>query len=70
MAGVCGDFQLDLSTNGLFKNYSEYLDRKVDRETRQSIKNALDTMRIDTPEDFKKAAIELYKKHNEAREKY
>lgn len=66
----CGDFQLDLSTNGLFKNYSEYLDRKVDRETRESIKNALDTMKIATPEDFQKAALELYNRHNEAREKY
>ncbi|MFW5611286.1 MAG: hypothetical protein ACOCNE_00295 [Prevotella pectinovora] len=66
----CGDFQLDLSTNGFFKNYSEYLDRKVDRDTRVSIKNALDTMKISTPEDFQKAALELYQKQNEARDKY
>lgn len=42
----------------------------MDRDTRVSIKNALDTMKIATPEDFQKAALELYQKQNEARDKY
>lgn len=65
-----GDFNLDLSTHGLFSNYSEYMDRKADRALLSSIKNSLDSLSIETPEDFQKAVIELYEKHNEARERY
>lgn len=65
-----GDFNLDLSTHGLFTNYNEYMDRKADRTILGSIKNSLDSLAIDTPEDFQKAVIELYQKHNDARNKY
>lgn len=65
-----GDFNLDLSTHGLFSNYNEYMDRKVDRSLLESIKNSLDSLAIDTPEDFQKAVMELYQKHNDARNKY
>ena len=64
------DFHIDLSTDGLFKNVSEYLDRSQDREIRQSIKQTLDSLEIKTPEDYQKAVIELYKTQNEARSKY
>lgn len=65
-----GDFHFDLSTNGLFKNINEYLDRNTDREMRESIKNSMDSLKIDTPADFQKAMIELYKAQNANREKY
>ena len=61
---------IDLSTDGFFKNLSEYLDRRTDREMRESIKNTMDSLKIDTPSDFKKAMIELYQTQNENREKY
>lgn len=65
-----GNFDIDLSTQGVFGAYSEYLDRKMDREVKQSIKNSLDTLKIKTPEDFMKASIELYKAQNANRKKY
>lgn len=65
-----GDFELDLSTPGLIKSCSDYLDRSTDRETRESMKNALDSLEIETPEDFQKAVIEMYRTQNDAREKY
>ncbi len=64
------DFHLDLSTDGLIKNVSEYLDRSQDREIRKSIKQTLDSLEIKTPDDYQKAVIELYKTQNDAREKY
>lgn len=63
-------FNLDLSTDGLFKKYDEYMDRKVDRELRMSIKNSLDSLDIKTPEDYTKAVIELYKTQNANRNTY
>lgn len=65
-----GQFHLDLSTDGIFKNISEYLDRRTDREMRESIKNSMDSLKIDTPADFQKAMIELYQTQNENRKKY
>jgi hypothetical protein len=65
-----GDMHIDLSTNGFIKNLSEYLDRKTDRETKESIKNALDSLEINTPKAFQDAAVELYKAQNNARNKY
>ena len=63
-------FNLDLSTDGLFKNVSEFLDRRQDREIRESIKNSLDSLKIKTPDEYEKAVIELYRTQNEARERY
>ena len=63
-------FNLDLSTHGIFGSYNEYMDRKVDRALISSIENSLDSLEINTPEDFQKAIIELYQKHNDARDKY
>lgn len=65
-----GQFHLDLSTDGIFKNISEYLDRRTDREMRESIKNSMDSLKIDTPSDFQKAMIELYQTQNENRKEY
>lgn len=62
-------FSLDLSTDGLVEKYSDYLDREVERDMKQSIKNALDSLEISTPEDFK-AAIDLQHELNSNREKY
>lgn len=64
------NLNLDLSTNGIFNAYSEYMDRKVDRELKESVKNSLDSLDIKTPKAFQDAAIELYKAQNEARNKY
>lgn len=60
----------DLSTPGLIKSCSEFLDRQTDRELRESMKEKLDSLGTDTPEDFQKAVIELLKAQNETREKY
>ncbi len=65
-----GNFNLDLSTDGVFKKYEEHMDRKVDRQIRQSIKQSLDSLEIKTPEDYKKAVIELYKTQNQNRDNY
>lgn len=65
-----GNFELDLSTDGIFQNISEYMDRSVDRKMRESIKNSLDRLQIKTPEDYEKAVIELYKTQNENRKQY
>lgn len=64
------NLHIDLSTDGIIKNLSEYLDRKTDRETKESIKGALDSLEINTPKAFQEAAVELYKAQNQAREKY
>lgn len=65
-----GDLDIDLSTQGIFKSYSEYLDRKMDREMKESIKNSLDSLQIKTPKDFLKASIELYKVQSSKRKEY
>lgn len=68
---IHGDlFDLDLSTPGLFKSFSEFMDRSTDREMRESMKNALDSLHIETPEDFKKAVIGLYEAQQKGREQY
>lgn len=64
------NLHIDLSTDGIIKDLSEYFDRKTDRETKESIKNALDSLEINTPKAFQEAAVELYKAQNKAREKY
>lgn len=66
----CGDFNLDLSTDGIFRKFEEHMDRKVDRQIRLSIKESLDSLEIKTPEDYKKAVIELYKTQNQNRNNY
>ena len=63
-----GDF--DLSTPGLIQSCSDFLDRNTDREMRDSMKEKLDSLKTDTPDDFRKAVIELLKVQNEIREKH
>lgn len=65
-----GDFNLDLSTQGVFHSYSEYLEREMDRDMKASIKKSLDTLQIKTPEDFQNAAINLYEAQNRNRNRY
>ena len=65
----CKNFSFDLSTDGLIEKFSDFLDREVDRGTKESIKNTLDSLEISTPEDFK-VAIELLQEQNSNREKY
>ena len=67
--GLKSDY-FDLSTPGIIKSCSDFLDRKTDRELRESMKEKLDSLGTDTPEDFQKAVIELLKVQNETREKY
>lgn len=64
------DFQFKLKTDGIIKNVSEFLDRKTDREMRDKIKDSLDSLQINTPDDFQKAMIELYKTQNANRKAY
>ena len=64
------DLHINLYTDGFVKKLSDYMDRKVDRETKEAIKNSLDSLKIDTPKDFQDAAIELYKAQNANRNKY
>lgn len=60
----------DLSTPGLIQSCSDFLDRSTDRDMRNSMKEKLDSLQTDTPEDFQKAVIELLKVQNETREKH
>lgn len=62
--------EFDLSTPGVIQSCSDFLDRQTDREVRESMKEKLDSMRTETPEDFQKAVIELLKVQNEIRDKY
>ena len=64
------DFQFKLKTDGIIKNVSEFLDRKTDREMRDKIKDSLDSLQINTHDDFKKAMIEIYKTQNANRKAY
>lgn len=64
----CGEF--DLSTPGIIRSCSDFLDRRTDRNMRNSMKEKLDSLQTDTPEDFQKAVIELLKVQKETREKY
>lgn len=60
----------DLSTPGLIQSCSDFLDRRTDRDMRNSMKEKLDSLQTDTPEDFQKAVIELLKVQNETRVKH
>lgn len=60
---------LDLSTKGLIGNYNEYLDREVDRDLKMSIKSKLDSLKLETPEDFN-SAIKLLETQNTTRTPY
>lgn len=62
-------FKLDLSTNGLINNYNDFMDRKVDQSVKLSIKNALDSLDIRTPNDFQ-SAINLLHEQNAIRKQY
>ncbi|WP_147400010.1 MULTISPECIES: hypothetical protein [Bacteroides] len=64
-----GNFSFDLSTGGLIEKFNDFLDHEVDRDTKESIKCALDSLEINTPEDFK-TAIDLLHEQNSVREKY
>jgi hypothetical protein len=55
---------------GSLKTSVSTLTEKTDRETKESIKNALDSLEINTPKAFQDAAVELYKAQNNARNKY
>ena len=52
-----------------FEKFNDFLDHEVDRDTKESIKCALDSLEINTPEDFK-TAIDLLHEQNSVREKY
>lgn len=55
------DFKLDLSTDGLIKTISDYLDKKQDREMKVRLMNSAKSLEIKTPEDL----IKLTKQFSE-----
>ena len=46
------NFQLDLSTDGLIKTISDYLDKQQDREMRERLIKSATSLEIKTPEDL------------------
>lgn len=58
-------FSLNLSSEGLISKFSDFLDRKADRDLKRSIQHSLEKMKIETPADFKKAIEPLLEKINE-----
>ena len=50
-----GNFNFDLSTDGLIGMYNEYLDREVDRDLKESIKSSLDSLDMSTPQNMEYA---------------
>ncbi|CAM4086931.1 hypothetical protein FLBR109950_15640 [Flavobacterium branchiophilum] len=54
-------FKLDLSTDGLIKTISDYLDRQQDREMKVRLMNSAKSLEIKTPEDL----IKLTKQFSE-----
>lgn len=65
-----GQFHLNISTPGLIQSCSDFLDRQQDRAVKESIRRSLDSLKIETPEDFQKAMIEMLKVQNEKRNDY
>lgn len=55
------EFQLDLSTDGLIKTISDYLDKQQDREMKARLLNSAKSLEIKTPEDL----IKLTKQFSE-----
>jgi hypothetical protein len=55
------EFQLDLSTDGLIKTISDYLDKQQDREMKTRLLNSAKSLEIKTPEDL----IKLTKQFSE-----
>ena len=64
-----GNFNFDLSTDGLIGMYNEYLDREVDRNLKESIKSSLDSLDMSTPQNME-YAVKLLEELNNSREKY
>lgn len=64
-----GNFNFDLSTDGLIGMYNEYLDREVDRDLKESIKSSLDSLDMSTPQNME-YAVKLLEELNNSREKY
>ena len=64
-----GNFNFDLSTDGLIGMYNEYLDREVDRDLKGSIKSSLDSLDMSTPQNME-YAVKLLEELNNSREKY
>ena len=54
-------FKLDLSTDGLIKTISDYLDKQQDREMKVRLMNSAKSLEIKTPEDL----IKLTKQFSE-----
>ena len=77
--GVCGggvDFDSSptkttgkIYTNGIIGAWNEYLDRKADRELKRAAARAIDSMKIQKPEDVD-AIIRLIETQNQIRNKY
>lgn len=64
-----GNFNFDLSTDGLIGMYNEYLDREVDRDLKENIKSSLDSLDMSTPQNME-YAVKLLEELNNSREKY
>lgn len=60
---------LDLHTNGLIQQCSEFLDRKADRLIVEKACHAIDSLQIKTPEDIK-PLIKMLETKNQGREQY
>ena len=54
-------FKMDLSTDGLFKTISDYLDKQQDRSMKERLINSAKTLEIKTPEDL----IKLTKQYSD-----
>lgn len=61
--------EFKMSTDGVLKSISDYLDREADRELTKAATRALDSLKIQTPKDLE-SLINLIDKKNEIREKY
>jgi hypothetical protein len=64
-----GNFNLNLSTPGVLEHFQNHLDRRVDREIKMSIKNQMDSLKIESPKDLE-AVIQLLHEQNSIRNSY
>lgn len=63
------EFNLDISTNGVFQSISEFLDRQQDRDLVKAATRAVNSLKIKTPEDLQ-PIIDILNAKNAGREKF
>ncbi len=57
--------KVDLSTDGIIKNITEFLNKKQEREIKNNLESKLDSLKVESPDD----AINIYKQFSDNKDK-